>query len=71
MSDSSTDDVEGHRELIVRSHSITMHPLGFVLTKFLHPNQNVKIPAEPDFETNQSWEQMEQMQARRETGLAT
>jgi hypothetical protein len=70
MRESSTGDVQGYRELIVRSHSITMHPLGFVLTKFLHPNQNVKIPAELDFETNQSLEQMEQMQARRETELS-
>jgi hypothetical protein len=34
--------------MVTRSCSITVHPLGFVLTKFLHPGENA-TPAELEF----------------------
>jgi hypothetical protein len=46
----STGDMDGYHELLQKLRSITGHPLGFLLLKFLHPNQNVKIPSEIDFE---------------------
>jgi hypothetical protein len=42
---SATDNGDGYYELVQKSRSVAMHPLAFLLLKFLLPNRGVKVPA--------------------------
>jgi hypothetical protein len=51
-------ELNAYNELVTRMRSVTMHPLGLLLTKFFHPNEDVKLPTEIEFEPVSSIEQM-------------
>jgi hypothetical protein len=55
-------ELNAYNELVTRMRSVTMHPLGLLLTKFFHPNEDVKLPTEIEFEPVSSIEQMNDCQ---------